>query len=146
MITIRSMEINDIDVVINIEHQGYSFPWSRSLFEQAIHSNKYAAVIEYKNKICGYAVLSYVVGEAELLNICVDPKERGQGLAQTLLKHLMDEAKKAENHEMFLEVRPSNDAAIHIYQKHGFNEIGRRKDYYPTKGGREDALLMAAVL
>jgi len=94
----------------------------------------------------GYGIVSYVVGEAELLNICIDPKHQGQGLAATLMGHLINHASEKNNHEMFLEVRESNAPARHVYEKLGFNEIGRRKNYYPGKQGREDAILMALPL
>ncbi|WP_396587582.1 ribosomal protein S18-alanine N-acetyltransferase [Bermanella sp. R86510] len=143
---VREMVLQDLDQVVLIEHEAYEFPWSRSLFEQAIHSTKYCLVLEQNQNIQGYGIVSYVVGEAELLNICIASGARGQGHAQTLLEHLVEHAQQHDNHEMFLEVRPSNQAAIHIYEKQGFHEIGRRKNYYPTKSGYEDALLMALPL
>jgi ribosomal-protein-alanine N-acetyltransferase len=146
MPSIREMNENDIDSVFAIEKQGYPFPWSKTLFEQAVQSTKYSTVIELDGNIVGYGIISFVVGEAELLNLCIDPAYQGKGLANHLLTHLLDYAANIDNHEMFLEVRVSNEAAIHLYDKIGFNEIGRRKNYYPTVGGKEDAILMAAPL
>ncbi|MGR6870945.1 ribosomal protein S18-alanine N-acetyltransferase [Pseudomonas sp. HK3] len=146
MIAFRPMSLDDIEAVLNIEQQGYDFPWSHNLFEQAIKSTKYCAVAEYENRIIGYGILSYVVGEAELLNICVDPSAQGKGFAKLLLQHLVDDAAHKDNHEMYLEVRVSNAPALHIYEQAGFNEIGRRKNYYPTTAGKEDAILMALPL
>ena len=105
-----------------------------------------SAVAVVNNQIVGYAILSYVVGEAELLNICIDPTQQGKGYAKALLEHLIEHAVEKDNHEMYLEVRVSNTAAIHIYEQAGFNEIGLRKNYYPTKAGKEDAMLMALPL
>jgi ribosomal-protein-alanine N-acetyltransferase len=59
---------------------------------------------------------------------------------------LLSRAKEAEMQDVFLEVRPSNAAAIALYHAEGFHEIGRRPRYYPAKGGREDALVMAKEL
>ena len=146
MIIFRPMLVDDLSAVIAIEQQGYDFPWSINLFEQNIKSTKYCVVAEINNQIVGYAILSYVVGEAELLNICIDPTQQGKGYAKALLEHLIEHAVEKDNHEMYLEVRVSNTAAIHIYEQAGFNEIGLRKNYYPTKAGKEDAMLMALPL
>jgi ribosomal-protein-alanine N-acetyltransferase len=140
------MEMADVPAVFAVEQAGYDFPWSKSLFEQAVSSTKYCAVLELDTEIVAYGIVSYVVGEAELLNICVHPKHQGKGLAKTLLNHLIVHATQKDNHEMFLEVRESNAPAQYLYEKLGFNEIGRRKNYYPGKNGREDAILMALVL
>ena len=146
MITFRPMILDDIPYVLTIEQAGYDFPWSDSLFEQAVKSSKYCVVACIDNHVIGYAILSYVVGEAELLNICIDPTQQGKGYAKSLLEHLIDHAAQKDNHEMYLEVRVTNAPAICIYEQAGFNEIGRRKNYYPTKAGKEDAILMALPL
>lgn len=140
------MVLADIVHVFAIEQQCYDFPWSKNLFEQAIKSTKYCVVALCDNQIVGFGIVSHVVGEAELLNICIDPKHQGKGFAKVLLNHLIEQATEKENHEMYLEVRVSNPSAIHIYEQAGFNEIGRRKNYYPTKAGKEDAILMALSL
>ena len=145
-LNIREMNLEDLSDVFFIEKKAYPFPWSKSLFEQAITSTKYCCVVELNNSIIGYAIISFVVGEAELLNICIDPDQQGKGYANTLLSHITEYAAEADNHEMYLEVRVSNSSAIHLYEKMGFNEIGRRKNYYPGKDGREDAILMALPL
>jgi len=142
----REMTSDDVDSVFTIEKKSYPFPWSKSLFEAAVLSTKYCTVVELDGVIVGYGIISFVVGEAELLNLCVDPDFQGKGIANELLTHLLDYAANFDNHEMFLEVRVSNAAAIHLYEKIGFNEIGRRKNYYPIVGGKEDAILMAAPL
>lgn len=145
----RSMNLDDVPEVLAVEHKATDFPWAESIFENAVKSTKYCAVMTDEDNgqyIFGYGIISFVVGEVELLNICIDPAYQGKGHAQKLLQHLIAEAKSKDNHEMYLEVRISNMDAIHIYEKFGFNEIGRRKNYYPAKGGREDAILMALPL
>lgn len=146
---IRSMNLEDVPEVLAVEHKANDFPWSKNILENAVQSTKYCAVMVDENhsqRIFGYAVISFVVGEVELLNICIDPDYQGKGHAQALLEHLIIEAKSRDNQEMYLEVRVSNMDAIHVYEKFGFNEIGRRKNYYPSKQGREDAILMALPL
>lgn len=146
---IRLMNLEDVPKVLAVEQKANNYPWAQSIFENAVQSTKYCAVLtddDNEQAIFGYGVISFVVGEVELLNICVHPDYQGKGHAQVLLQHLIDEASSRDNHEMYLEVRISNMDAIHIYEKFGFNEIGRRKNYYPIKGGREDAILMALPL
>lgn len=140
------MQDSDLDAVYAIEQSAYEFPWAKNIFEQTIKSNKYAVVMESNQRIVGYGVVSYVVGEAELLNLCIDPTQQGKGQGVALLEHLVDNATESGNKDMYLEVRESNASALHIYEKSGFNEIGRRKNYYPAKTGREDAVLMALPL
>ena len=142
----RDMQDSDLDAVYAIEQSAYEFPWAKTIFEQTIKSTKYAIVMEVNQRIIGYGVVSYVVGEAELLNLCIDPTQQGKGQGAALLEHLVDNATESGNKDMYLEVRESNVSALHIYDKSGFNEIGRRKNYYPAKSGREDAVLMALPL
>ncbi len=113
----REMTSDDVNSVFTIEKKSYPFPWSKSLFEAAVLSTKYCTVAELDGVIVGYGIISFVVGEAELLNLCVDPDFQGKGIANELLTHLLDYAANLDNHEMFLEVRVSNAAAIHLYEK-----------------------------
>lgn len=145
-VTLREMTIDDINDVLSIEREAYEFPWSKTLLEQAVSSTKYCAILQIDEEIKGYGIISFVAGESELLNLCISPDQQGKGLSYTLLQHLIDYAAHKDNHDMFLEVRVSNAAGIHLYEKVGFNEIGRRKNYYPAKGGKEDAILMALPL
>ena len=145
-VSFRAMTLADVEAVFAIERLAYPFPWAKSIFEQAVASNKNAVVMEVDGLLAGYAIVSYVVGEAELLNICVSPNFQQRGLGQQLLAHLIKQATQSGNTDLYLEVRESNDQAIQLYQKAGFNEIGRRNRYYPTATGREDALLMALCL
>jgi ribosomal-protein-alanine N-acetyltransferase len=143
---IREMTASDVASVFAIDCQTNDFPWTQSLFEQAVASTKKTSVIEEQGEILGFSIVSYVVGEAELLNICIAKNQQGKKLGNTLLEHVIAQAKQSENHELYLEVRAGNTVALALYEKHDFNEIGCRKDYYPMKGGREDAILMARSL
>ncbi len=140
------MTLSDVENVLLIEIRAYKFPWSRKLLEQAVTSSKKCVVLEENDQILGYAIVSYVVGEAELLNICIDPIQQGRQLGKHLLEQVIKTAKESENFEMYLEVRESNEVAKALYLNQDFNEIGRRKNYYPCDGGREDAILMARSL
>ena len=145
-ISFRAMTLADVDAVYDIELAAYPFPWAKSIFEKAVSSTKYTVVVEDKGVICGYGVVSYIVGEAELLNICVSPTAQGRGIGKQLLSHLVKQAAQSGNTDMYLEVREGNDPAIQLYTALGFNEVGRRPNYYPSSSGREDALLMALPL
>ncbi|MGM0412696.1 MAG: GNAT family N-acetyltransferase, partial [Pseudomonadota bacterium] len=77
-----------------------------------------------------------------ILNLCTAPARRGQGLGRLLLRALLAEGRLAGAEQAFLEVRPSNTAAVALYQAEGFETVGVREAYYPAGGGREDALVL----
>lgn len=139
----RIMTEEDISEVIGIEQRAYGFPWSEGIFRDCLRVGYHCRVLEINGQIQAYGVISIAAGESHILNICVRPELRRQGLGRRLLDYLMDEARGFGAETMLLEVRVSNAAAIHMYRQAGFNEIGSRPNYYPVKGGREDALLMA---
>ena len=80
------------------------------------------------------------------MNICVTPESQGRGLGRELLSHLLDLAKEYGASIALLEVRPSNNIAVGLYESMGFSEVGRRKAYYPGEKSREDALIFALDL
>jgi ribosomal-protein-alanine N-acetyltransferase len=90
--------------------------------------------------------MSVAAGESHILNLTVNPDAHRRGIGGKLLKHFLQLAARHDADTVMLEVRPSNMAAIRLYEKIGFNEIGRRRNYYPAKEGREDALLLALSL
>ena len=96
--------------------------------------------------VIGYGVLSLAADEAHVLNVCAAPEVQGRGHGRRLLRSLLQLARGRGAHRVFLEVRPSNAAAIALYHDEGFNEIGRRPRYYPAHDGREDAIVMAMEL
>jgi ribosomal-protein-alanine N-acetyltransferase len=87
--------------------------------------------------------MSIGVGEAHVLNICVDPQQQRKGYGHVILEHLIGIARRHDMEMCLLEVRPSNTAAVALYHASGFNEVGVRKNYYPDENGREDALILA---
>lgn len=143
---IRAMQESDLDAIMRIETQAYSFPWSRAIFRDCILAGYLARVLEEQGILYGYSVVSVAAQEAHLLNICVAPKSQAVGYGRTLLLAMIRLAQQFGAQQLFLEVRPSNLRAIALYQKAGFHEIGRRTGYYPTPLGREDALVMAMDL
>ena len=143
---IRQMREADIPAVLLVEKESYEFPWSAGNFIDSIHAGYSAWVYEVGGEIIGHLVLMKAVDEAHLLNITIAPAWRRQGLGRVLLKHAMDAARELHAKALYLEVRPSNRAAIGLYEKTGFEAFALRKGYYPARQGREDALVMRALL
>lgn len=141
----RKMTLEDVEAVYSIEQQAHYHPWSKALIIDAVTS--YQCWIIFDNhQIAGYGMIKVVADEAELLNIAISPTQQNKGLGKALLAHLMTEAEQLGASECFLEVRESNQQAYYLYERYGFNEIGRRTNYYPTPQGHEDALIMAYLL
>ena len=147
---LRPMIEGDLDQVVVVEYASYPFPWTRGIFKDCLSSGYCCWVMEDTDSLAGelkgYGILSVAAGEAHVLNVAISPKQRQQGLARHLMFHLLDVAKDHNVETVFLEVRPSNTAAFRLYHALGFNQVGQRRDYYPTETGREDALIMALTL
>ncbi|HMB57974.1 MAG TPA: ribosomal protein S18-alanine N-acetyltransferase [Arenimonas sp.] len=143
---IRPMRQADIEAVVAIEQRAYPFPWTAGIFRDCLRIGHQCWVFEARTGLIGYGVLSCAANEAHVLNICVAPEHQGHGHGRRILRRLIDLARWHMADRVFLEVRPSNPAAIALYNDEGFNEIGRRPNYYPASKGREDALVMAMEL
>ena len=133
-----------IDVNVNIN------PWNTRQFAAACSdasSNKQSAmVVEEDGRTDGFLVFSQVLDEASIYSIGVHSAQQGKGLGHLLLEAALLKMKEAGATRCFLEVRQSNAAARRLYKGNGFELDGIRKSYYPTEGGREDALLMSRCL
>jgi ribosomal-protein-alanine N-acetyltransferase len=136
----------DVDAVSAAEQRSYAFPWSRGNFSDSLKAGHSAWVCRQDGALVGYGLLLMAADEAQLLNITVLPEHQGQGLGSRLLEHLLWVAREHGAGRMFLEVRPSNSAALALYRRFLFSEIGRRRGYYAAPAGREDALVMARAL
>jgi ribosomal-protein-alanine N-acetyltransferase len=143
---LRPMREADLPAVMAIEQRAYAFPWTQGVFRDCLLANHPSWVLVEGGHIIGYAVLSVAADEAHVLNLCTAPEMQGRGHGRRLLRALLQLARGRGAHRVFLEVRPSNAAAIALYHDEGFNEIGRRPRYYPARDGREDALVMALEL
>lgn len=136
----------DIDAVMAIELKAYPFPWTAGIFRDCLHAGHECWLMEGRTGIIGYFVLSCAAGEGHLLNICVASEHQGHGQGRRLLQQVFEVARWHQLQRVFLEVRPSNPHAIALYDSEGFNEIGRRPNYYPAVKGREDGIVMAIEL
>ncbi len=140
--------MDDIDVpaVARVERASYQFPWSEGIFRDCLHVGYVCRIVEVCGIVIGYGIVSLGAGEAHLLNVCVQPEFRARGIGRRLLAVLLDVAREAGMSEAFLEVRPSNLAAIRLYQTIGFEQVGIRRGYYQAVGGREDAAVLRLAL
>jgi len=146
VINFRPMDERDLTDVLDIEKAAYEFPWSRVIFRDCLRVGYCCWVLECDDVIQGYSIMSVAVGECHILNLCVNPQSHGKGYGAILLDFMLDVARKHRADTAFLEVRPSNGAAKRLYLQAGFDEVGLRRNYYPARCGREDALIMARGL
>lgn len=140
------MQMEDLPAIAHIEPTIFPYPWTLGNFRDSLNSGYSCWVFEQNKQIMGYAVLMMVLDEAHLLNISVALPWQGKGYGRALLQHMMEIGRRHGGANMFLEVRPSNTAAIALYESQGFNEMAIRRGYYPAANGREDAVLMGAAL
>jgi len=145
-LSLRPMQMDDLDTIMQIEPTIYSHPWTRGNFSDSLNSGYSAWVLEEKGELIGYALMMMVMDEAHLLNLSIAKAQQKRGLGRYLLEHMMKIAKNHKAANMFLEVRPSNLSAIALYENMGFCEMAVRRGYYPAQNGREDAVLMGLAL
>ncbi len=146
ILNLRLLKRTDIDQLIEIEKKVYGFPWGEKTFRDCMKIGYSCWVMEKLDEIVAYGIVSIAGGESHVMNLCVDPKHQRKGYGRKLMKQLIAVALEERCRLILLEVRPSNETAIALYYNMDFNEIGRRKDYYPAENGREDALLLAMDL
>ena len=140
--TIRPMRAPDVSDVVAIEHASYQFPWSEGIFRDCLRVGYICRVATVGRVLMGYGVMSTGAGEAHILNVCVGESFRCRGLGRHLMLALIERAAAVGVREAFLEVRPSNTAAIRLYLSMGFVQLGMRRGYYQAVGGREDAAVL----
>lgn len=146
LLEFREMLHKDLDWVIKIEREAYAFPWTKGIFKDCLRVGYRCIVAEDGEALQAYAIMSVSAQEAHILNLCISPSRQGNGYGKRLLANLMNGALGAGVDTMFLEVRPSNAAALALYRSSGFCEVGCRRGYYPASMGREDALVLAKTL
>ncbi|HSY46149.1 MAG TPA: ribosomal protein S18-alanine N-acetyltransferase [Steroidobacteraceae bacterium] len=145
-VLIRPMRATDVAEVVAIERAAYQFPWSEGIFRDCLRVGYLCRVVTVDRQVLAYGVMSFGAGEAHILNLCVSEAYRCRGVGKRLLGALMERAAAAGMAEAFLEVRPSNTAAIRLYLALGFEQVGMRRGYYQAVGGREDAAVLKRVL
>ena len=142
-VKIVPMAAEHLDRLEQLERMCFSRPWSKKMQAEELDNQCAAFLVAVEpetEKAVGYAGLLVVADEGYITNVAVDPSCRRQGVAAQLLQVFDNFAKG--NHLAFLtlEVRPSNAAAIALYEGFGFREVGRRRNYYDLP--KEDALIL----
>jgi [ribosomal protein S18]-alanine N-acetyltransferase len=141
MIDIRRLDLADLDAIDEIEQRAYPTPWSRAMFASELAKPTSICLGAFEgDELVGYIVNSRYVDAWHVMNVAVDPDRRRRGIATQLLEHLFDLTQGDERRGYTLEVRISNDPAIRLYERLGFEPRGLRRGYYTDN--REDALIM----
>lgn len=140
------MREKDLDEVMEIENAIYSHPWTRGNFADSLRAGYACMTWRLDGELVGYFVLMAAAGEAHLLNLSIAaPWQRG-GQGSALLREAAALSRRLGAANVFLEVRPSNQAAQALYRRFGFRKVAVRRDYYPAPAGREDALVLSLEL
>lgn len=136
------MELSDLPQVYQIEQESYEAPWSRGIFEQELKNTGYSHYVtgRLEGNLVAYGGLWFVLREAHVTNLAVEPRRRRQGLGTAMLLSLCLTARRQSCRVMTLEVRVTNEAAVGLYRTFGFEDRGIRPSYYLDNG--EDALIM----
>jgi ribosomal-protein-alanine N-acetyltransferase len=145
-LAIRPMRMLDVTEVVALERASYQFPWSEGIFRDCLRVGYICRVVSDARFILGYGVMSTGAGEAHILNLCIGESFRCRGLGRRLMLSLLERAAAGGAGEAFLEVRPTNTAAIRLYLSMGFAQVGVRRGYYQSVGGREDAAVLKLPL
>lgn len=135
------MDRSHLAGVAELERLCFSAPWNEAMLEEELYNDTASFIVAEgeDGQVLGYAGLHVILDEGYIDNVAVRPTCRRQGIADRLLD-VFCRFGQANLAFLTLEVRPSNTAAVALYEKHGFQEAGRRKDYYEDP--REDALLL----
>ena len=142
---IETMRERDLDQVLEIERAVFPVPWSRESFRHELGNPRARnLVVRRGSEIAGYVCVWLVAGELKINNVAVRDGWRRRGLAARLIETVLEMADDEACDEATLEVRTSNLAALELYRRFGFREVGRRKAYYQDTG--EDAILMTKAL
>lgn len=141
MIKIVNMEGVHVPQVAALEKLCFSDPWSENSVASELKNPLSLWLVALDgDAVAGYVGSQSVMGESDMMNIAVDPNYRRQGVAAALIEELVLQLKQNGNHCLTLEVRASNEPAVKLYEKLGFDQIGRRPNYY--RNPKEDALIL----
>lgn len=138
MIKIREMQLDDLEQVMTIEEANFSVPWTETgFFTFFLREDTLFLVAEEGEKILGYCGVVTVQDEGDITNVAVEKNSQNQGIGKKLLEEMFQRTQKAGVCRLFLEVRAGNAAALHLYEKMGFVQMGIRKNYYeqPVEDG-----------
>lgn len=140
-IILRPMDETHVSQVAMIERLCFSLPWTEACIAKELTNPLSCWLVAMDgDTVAGYIGSQSVLGEADIMNVAVAPQFRRRGIAEALLGELQQVLKAQGVYCLTLEVRVSNDAAIALYEKLGYREVGRRPNYYHRP--KEDALIL----
>ena len=135
------MEECHVAAIAELEKLCFHDPWSEKSIATELTSKLSCWLVAMEEQtLVGYVGSQSVLGESDMMNIAVHPEHRRKGVAEALVTSLVSELSARGNHSLMLEVRPSNEPAIALYEKLGFTQVGRRPNYYRNPKG--DALIL----
>jgi [ribosomal protein S18]-alanine N-acetyltransferase len=143
---LQAMRHEDLPQVLAIENGIYTHPWTLGNFADSIRAGYDCCTWRVNAELVGYFILMAAAGEAHLLNLSIAGHYQRRGHGSALLREATSLARRRGAKNVFLEVRPSNQAAQNLYTRFGFRKIAVRRDYYPAHFGREDALVFSLRL
>lgn len=140
MVIYRRMTPEDVPYISKLEEQTFSMPWSaESFLEMISKEDARYYVAEQDGQLLGGCGVLMIAGEGNITNVVISPEARNQGIGTAMLQHLLQEGEREGLTAFTLEVRVSNAAAIHVYEKLGFVSAGIRPNFYEKPA--EDALI-----
>ncbi len=144
MLAIKRAKPEDIKRVVEIARESFPDPWSEESFAGELTADGAFYVAENNGSLDGYIIIRSMGEEYEILDVAVAQSARRDGIGEAMLATAVNFAFESWGKKVWLEVRESNEAALGLYKKYKFKEVGRRKGYYsnPT----EDAILMERQL
>ncbi len=143
---ITPMSIDDLMDVYNLEVESYDFPWTKEILRDCILYKYDAFTIYLNNLLVGYIIAKISSPETHILNLTINANFRKKGLGKSLIQLIINDSRIRGAEDIILEVRVNNINAIALYEKLDFKKVGKRKNYYESKEGREDAYVLQLKL
>lgn len=151
ILNIRRMKDSDIENVYSIETNVHIAPWSKDILRDCVLVGYDCRVLEINNGdspiLAGYIISRISNNSCHILNLCIAKPLQSKGLGRKLLQTVLYSLSKyTQTESVILEVRPSNSAALHLYETMGFEKVEIKKEYYKDKNSVEDAILLKKLL
>lgn len=142
---ISNMNENHVRQIAELERLCFHDPWSENSIASELGNRLSVWLVALdEDKVVGYVGSQTVIDETDMMNIAVHPDYRNRGVATALIVELTQQLRMRGSKGLMLEVRESNSAAISLYEKHGFLQVGCRRNYY--RNPRENALILRKEL
>ena len=141
----RAMREEDLDQVVRIEEQLFRSAWTREMFREDLDQEYACSLVLLDGEVVAAYMITYLVAdEMHIANVAVAPEYQRRGIGYAFLLLLLRAGREMGFYLAHLEVRRSNSAAIALYDKLGFTQVGLRKGYYEVEN--EDAVLMSCLI